>query len=713
MLRYLASRLTMRAALTAGVLAFAPAAVNAVAQTATGLESGAVTMQPFPKVTVKDPGRSAGVSGGTALGLSGQRAADGLGTNLDTVARWYGLGGAALREKLIEDRQLRVAHDGRLFFIEMPRSAETAARPEAMARGINDGQLAPLDQTFRLNSKPGSSKTLYLNFRGQRLVGTQWNGRSGWNRAVIDAPALNFEGSENTFSDTELRRIQYIWQIVAEDYAPFDINVTTEAVSEDRLTRSNQTDEVYGGTVLITRSSGVFGVGFGGIASLFSFGEKNINTSLVFGDNLGNWGEKSVAEAASHEAGHMFGLWHDGYKNGNTSQEYYAGHGIGTIDRWMSDPNSWAPIMGVGYYTNIVQFSRGQYAWANNKQDDFAAIQRFLKMRDDDAGDTPQTAARLPVTQSNGVSSATVTGVLTSSDDQDLFAFTSSPGELTARVTPAARSPNADLVLSVLSDTGAVLASANPPTALNATLIFRIPKQGTYYLQVNGTSYRGQSPGYPAYGSVGNYTLTANYGANAGNPPVASLTATPVSGTAPLAVRLDATGSRDDGEVKFVYWEFGDGATDDSGSLRTTTRTYRNPGTYRASIKVVDDQGLSSTASQTITVRAPGPGPSPGSSPLTAQVTLSLVRQSASVSAASGTLLVKDQAGKNLPNATVRYSWSGLQQANRITISSASGTPVLSQPSIKSGCFVLTVTAIALAGYTYNAAAPAKAQVCR
>jgi PKD repeat protein len=668
-------------------------------------------MQPFPKVTVLDPARAAGTAPGKAQGLSGKRAVDGLGANLEAVARWYGLRGAALREKLLEDPLLRVAGDGRLYYIETPRSQETAAKSGSKPRDINDGQFAPLDQTFKLNSKPGSNKTLYLNFRGQRLVGTQWNGRNGWNRAVINAPPFNFEGSEDTFSDEELRRIQQVWQIVAEDYAPFDVNVTTEAVSEDRMIRSNPADQVYGGTVLITRSRGVFDANFGGIASFNSFGERNINTSLAFGDNLGFWKSKSVAEAASHEAGHMFGLFHDGQRVGSNTWAYYIGHGIGTSNTWMSDPNSWAPIMGVGYYTNIVQFSRGEYPGANNQQDDFAVIQQYLKLRDDEAGNTPQTAARLPVTLSNGVSSGTVKGVLSSASDRDLFAFTSGPGELTARVTPAALSPNSDLVLSVLSDTGAVLASANPPTALNAAITFQIPRQGTYYLQVNGTGYSGRLPGYSAYGSVGNYTLTARYGAATATPPVASLTATQVSGTAPLAVRLDATGSKDDGEVKFVYWDFGDGTTDDSGSLRTTTRTYRNPGSYRASIRVVDDQGLSATASQTITVNAPGPGP--GGSALTAQVTLNLINMSANAAAASGTLFVRDQAGRNLSNATVRYSWSGLIQGPRIVTSNTRGTPILSLASSQKGCFVLTVTGITLAGYTYNAAAPAKAQVCR
>ncbi len=52
---------------------------------------------------------------------------------------------------------------------------------------------------------------------------------------------------------------------------------------------------------------------------------------LVFADNLYNY-PKYIADAASHEAGHSFGLHHDG----TSTSGYYSGQGI------------WAPIMGAG-----------------------------------------------------------------------------------------------------------------------------------------------------------------------------------------------------------------------------------------------------------------------------------------------------------------------------------------------------------------------------
>ena len=52
--------------------------------------------------------------------------------------------------------------------------------------------------------------------------------------------------SNPAFNDAEKTLIQDIWRRVAEDYAPFNIDVTTEFTSEDVLTRSSAADTVYG-----------------------------------------------------------------------------------------------------------------------------------------------------------------------------------------------------------------------------------------------------------------------------------------------------------------------------------------------------------------------------------------------------------------------------------------------------------------------------------
>ena len=85
--------------------------------------------------------------------------------------------------------------------------------------------------------------------------------------------------------------------------------------------------------------------------------------------------------------------------------------------------------------------------------------------------------------------------------------------------------------------------------------------------------------------------------------PTASFTATPTSGQAPLAVSFDASASSDpDGTIASYTWNFGDGQ---NGSGMSGSHIYANEGTFTAILTVIDDGGLMSTASETITVSAP------------------------------------------------------------------------------------------------------------
>ena len=166
---------------------------------------------------------------------------------------------------------------------------------------------------------------------------------------------------------------------MVEDYAPFDVDVTTEPPPPESITRAGSGDDIFGTIVLITSRSGVYSCSCGGVAYLGIFDDTSdfYKPALVFHDALGSGDEKYVAEAISHEAGHNMGLGHDGYSGGG----YYGGHGSGTT--------GWAPIMGVGYYKALVQWSKGEYATANNVQDDSVVMQsNGLPLRADDHGNT-------------------------------------------------------------------------------------------------------------------------------------------------------------------------------------------------------------------------------------------------------------------------------------------------------------------------------------
>jgi glucose/arabinose dehydrogenase len=97
---------------------------------------------------------------------------------------------------------------------------------------------------------------------------------------------------------------------------------------------------------------------------------------------------------------------------------------------------------------------------------------------------------------------------------------------------------------------------------------------------------------------------------SANQSPIASLAATPTSGSAPLTVQFDGTGSTDPEGGPLTYaWDLdGDGSYDD-GTAAQVSNTYNTTGTYTASLRVTDPQGASDTASVTITVGNTPPVP--------------------------------------------------------------------------------------------------------
>jgi PKD repeat protein len=574
---------------------------------------------------------------------AGQRAIDLLGERLEAVAAWYGKSPDEFKEMLLSDRRLRIDQRGRLLAIDelegpLPATAPAATSPS----GLIDGTLAPLDQTFLLHSKPGAKRTIYLNFKGATLTNTAWN-TSG----SIIAPPFDTDGVPGTFSSAELERIQYMWQRVAEDFAPFDVNVTTEAPAPELISRSGSSDDVFGTTVLITTRAGVYSCSCGGVAYLGVFDDTSefYKPALVFYDALGPGNEKYVAEAISHEAGHNMGLGHDG----SASTGYYPGHGSGAT--------GWAPIMGVGYYQPLVQWSKGEYSAANNLQDDYAVMQsNGLPLRNDDHGNTAAAATVLVPSTSGGVSTAQAQGIIERPTDVDVFSFSAGAGSATVTLNPAARSANLDALVTLRDAAGNTLATANPADALNAGLTVTLPANGLYTVAVQGTG-KGDplSTGYSNYGSLGQYALTVSYTApSAGQPPVARITASTQRGTAPLTVNFSGTGSTDaDGSVTAWAWTFGDGGTA-SGS--TASRTYSNPGSYTAQLLVTDNSGLTGSSSVTITVDPPVVVPTMR----VADIAMSLVVGRNGNGQATAAVQVLDGNGAALSGATVTGNWTGI-----------------------------------------------------
>lgn len=374
--------------------------------------------------------------------------------------------------------------------------------PTGSATGDFDGAgaVTDLSRTFELHSNPGARHTIYLDFDGHVTSGTAWNtGYNGGND--ITTPAYGFEG-DASFTDSELARIQRIWQRVAEDILPFDVDVTTEDPGADALARSSDGDTAWGIRVVIGGAGAWFGPA-GGVAYVGSFNWGSDTPVFVFEDNLANGNEKFTAEAASHEAGHALGLSHDG----GPATQYYAGHGAGET--------GWGTIMGVSYDKSLTQWSRGEYAGATNRQDDLSIIttQNGFGYRADDHGNSAGTAGGFDVIGNNVVA----TGIIERNTDVDVFSFTTGAGAVAFTATPAARGPNLDILLQLYDSNGQLVASANPADALNAHLS-AVVAAGSYFLHVSGAGQGDPlGTGYSDYGSLGFYAVSGTI-VSAGSP---------------------------------------------------------------------------------------------------------------------------------------------------------------------------------------------------
>ena len=349
---------------------------------------------------------------------------------------------------------------------------------------------------FKLHSRPGAEKIIYLDFDGHNLTDSVWSPSS-----YLYAPACDWDGDPSSFSEAEAGNIKLIWSYVAEDFAPFDVDVTTELLSPGLITRSGSTDTVYGTRVVIAPgiASKVCGRlrNCGGVAYLGIYAETSdyYKPALCFPDMLGSGHVKYVAECISHEVGHNLNLLH----HGTSSTEYYKGQGTGET--------GWAPIMGDGDSKNLVQWSKGEYQDANRLQDDLEMISKYIRYRTDDVGDNITSAT--PLSLVNCAFSAS--GVIGKTGEKDVFSLATGTGSVTAQVTFAnSASTNLDALLELLNSSGAVLATANPLDTLATGLhSYWVPSAGTYYLRVSGVGKEDpKSTGYSNYGSLGQYTIS-------------------------------------------------------------------------------------------------------------------------------------------------------------------------------------------------------------
>ena len=89
------------------------------------------------------------------------------------------------------------------------------------------------------------------------------------------------------------------------------------------------------------------------------------------------------------------------------------------------------------------------------------------------------------------------------------------------------------------------------------------------------------------------------------NGPTAALSVSPSSGTAPLAVTADASGSTaGSAPISSYTFNFGDGTTVGPQAGATANHTYQTPGSYTVTVTVTDSNNNSGQATKSVTVNA-------------------------------------------------------------------------------------------------------------
>lgn len=434
--------------------------------------------------------------------------------------------------------------------------------------GEDTNQTATSRAATELQSYPGANGVVLLDFDGHYVSGTPWN--NGW--------PINAQPSG--MSDTQIIEA---WEIVSEDFRPFNVNITTNEAIFNSYPKNRRM------RCIITPTN-TAAPGAGGVAYIGSFN---------WNDDTPCWSflrqGKSAGEVSSHEIGHTFGLGHDGRTY--PSETYFGGHG------------NWAPIMGVSYYKNVTQWSRGEYNYANNSQNDLASISSStygVGYRNDDHGNSTSAATAIKIGANGTVAAAQNNGVIERTADVDLFSFTTGGGNVQLNFNPASRHANLDILVKLYNSSGSLISTHNP-TGLTASINTTL-SAGNYFVSVDGTGAGSPaSNGYSDYGSLGYYSISGHIPASSGNQsPVVSITS-PANGAtfnSPANITINAGASDPDGSVSKV--EFFRGAIkigEDTSAPYSFVWTNVAAGTYSLRAKATDNSGavtLSSAVSVTI-----------------------------------------------------------------------------------------------------------------
>ena len=212
-----------------------------------------------------------------------------------------------------------------------------------------------------MESHPGGAAILYLDFDGEQVQDAAWN-----NGNVINAAP----------SGLTTEQIRQVYEVVKEDYLPFNVNVTTR---RDVYDSRNGLSKPMRLRMIITPTDHWYFLWKGesaaeGRAETASF--RRSGTGQPYSGTVPGWvfitnfsgnaittSPLELGGIASHEAGHAFGLMHDGWLRTNSFPiRYFFGNGLGcgaTINGQDARWGLWTPIMGSPEAGFLSQWSPG------------------------------------------------------------------------------------------------------------------------------------------------------------------------------------------------------------------------------------------------------------------------------------------------------------------------------------------------------------------
>ncbi len=309
---------------------------------------------------------------------------------------------------------------------------------------------------YKLQSLPGARKVLWLDI----------------SRVMDGATPLHMSKEE----------MYKMWQIHASAFSMFAVNVTTD---RDVYNSAGVTNSG------INRFVNVSGRSF---CPVNAFGTTRYCQTQLQRRPMTHY---QYGKTAVHETGHLMGLRHDG----NASTSYFSGF----------SNHQWSPIMGNNlccrtWNEPAIQWSKGEYTGANNKQDDLSIIARNLPFK------ANPIKAPVPLrVEKDSVSPLLNRGLIRSEDDRNQFTFEVGPagGRLNLLVdrTEIRGGSALDIDARILDSGGKILVQSNDQGVRSARFSNVALSPGRYTLVIAGGEEGTPLRGFSNYASMGYYAI--------------------------------------------------------------------------------------------------------------------------------------------------------------------------------------------------------------